>query len=922
MAIHQSQILLTGKDRTGRAFRSFDKRAEKSTRGVESLNRALRTVGAATAAYLSIGAIQQFTSAVITATATQEDAFNKLAAVGGTATAQFVQNYATQRQALTGIGDEVTLQIARISRTILGAVPDEFLTGLISRIQDISTATGEALDGVTRSISEGLAFPEKAISSWEKFGFVLSQQTKDRIRLLVSENKTLEAQLLLLDELNNHASRDSSILARNNLSGAIASVQANFGDLFEGVLDSPALRSFIEELNRVADELSSGGVVGVAQGITSTVFVALTDALQNFDAETFAEAIDTLGNILTKTISILSTATPALLALGGGVIAGQAVSGTASGVTTFFGRIRADAARAQDRVIKNVIDDYNSGKTNNARTGGRVATLQGTYDTTRESRRGGRQYAQGRRDVIRARETAAFAGARRSLRGLAGALFTTTGGVTALVTAFILLQDHIANLYNVTLGAGIEKTDSRNVDRDLGRRSRLSSGGAPNIPGGNRRDGGAQRRADIARGADIRARERAIAEDLFGEGTDFYADAKQPLVIAAEKSRAIAEAEGRLGRSLTRVEESAVLYELRINAATIAVAALSKAVENESVRRGDISVALDFYANNLDTLKAFLITEEKAHERSIAALRGAEDARLKLTAVVGEEVVVKKESINTEKDLNAERRKQLELEKRQTAELEARRQTIQQATQNLQSLNPISAAEQRLSDFDKEFAVGGAGLNERETTTALNTRDALAQSVASLKNASSLARILNTDEAGAVAYASSVGSQFGYAFSSAFYNVLTDRDADFLDDLKKGLNTIFADLALTFGELLLSQIVSATFGIKAPAGGGGGLGALLGGAIVSTLAGVASTALGNIFSGSGSVFGTGPTAGQAPANYGAGTNYPVLNSVTSAQGGGSIVVGVTPAYGAISSAQAGPALSAGLEQQEDLLQSL
>jgi hypothetical protein len=204
-------------------------------------------------------------------------------------------------------------------------------------IADMSTALGTDLQGTTIQVGKALQDPVKGMTALRRVGVDFSQSQQDLVKHLVDTGHTLEAQKLILHELNREFG-GSAKAAGETFPGQLARLQHVFEDVMGSLVGivaaavSPALTELFKIVD-VFDQLRQGGAsfstalggafqtlltdLGVGQPVIdalSTAFSAIGDAIAYIadqisqNSETFKTlAIGfglTLGTVLALSVAV------------------------------------------------------------------------------------------------------------------------------------------------------------------------------------------------------------------------------------------------------------------------------------------------------------------------------------------------------------------------------------------------------------------------------------------------------------------------------------------------------------------------------------------------------------------------------------------------------------------------------------------
>lgn len=210
-------------------------------------------------------------SSSLEAARTQIQAEQKLAAVisatGGAVglTAREISQYASELQAATNFGDELTISAAAVLATFKGIKGDVFKDALASA-QDLSTVMGSDLQTSALQVGKALNDPIKGITALSRAGVSFTEQQKRQIAELQQSGDLLGAQKIILQEL------------QSEFGGAARAMADPWRQLQNVIGDVSELFGFI--LLPAVNELSKGlqGLLGPATG-NAEIFQRIGNAL-------------------------------------------------------------------------------------------------------------------------------------------------------------------------------------------------------------------------------------------------------------------------------------------------------------------------------------------------------------------------------------------------------------------------------------------------------------------------------------------------------------------------------------------------------------------------------------------------------------------------------------------------------------------
>lgn len=275
-----------GMDQAARLAEDRSRRIERSMRGLKT---------AMAGAFAALGGAAIFRE-VIQSTIESENALRQLEqrilSTSGAAqkTARELTAYATELQRASVFDDEaiVNAQTALLSFTnIAGPTFDRTTRAAL----DLSTALGQDLTSAARTLGIALNDPERGLARLARSGIQLDEAQRDLIKSLAESGRVVEAQNLLLSELEERYG-GSAAAAADTFGGALKQVKNAFGDLLEapGGMDDAktALQSFRDllmepETIAAAQSLTTGLVTGVAAA--TNAINDLIEGWQLFGAE-------------------------------------------------------------------------------------------------------------------------------------------------------------------------------------------------------------------------------------------------------------------------------------------------------------------------------------------------------------------------------------------------------------------------------------------------------------------------------------------------------------------------------------------------------------------------------------------------------------------------------------------------------------
>jgi hypothetical protein len=224
-----------------------------------------------------------------------EDKLNKQTAAvikstGGAAnvTAGQVDSMAKSIMDLTGVSDEnvkegenMLLTFTNIKNGV-GAGNDVFNQATDTLI-DMSTALGEDTKNAAIQLGKALNDPIKGVTALQRVGVSFTAQQKDQIKTLVDSGKTLEAQKVILKELNTEFGGSAKAFG-DSTAGSFAKIQNSVEELEKSAAPAvaafvsiiaddavPAIGTFAKVISPLTDNLDA---LGAAGAIIAGIWVA------------------------------------------------------------------------------------------------------------------------------------------------------------------------------------------------------------------------------------------------------------------------------------------------------------------------------------------------------------------------------------------------------------------------------------------------------------------------------------------------------------------------------------------------------------------------------------------------------------------------------------------------------------------------
>jgi hypothetical protein len=244
------------------------------------INSPLKSAGAAFAGVFAVQKATDFISSTVAAARESQKIGRATAAVlkstGGAAgvSAAQVGDYATQLSQVSGIDDEaiqssenLLLSFTNVKNGV-GAGNDIFRQAT-STIVDMSAALGKDTRSSAIQLGKALNDPIRGLATLSRVGVQFSDQQKTQIKTLVKSGRTMDAQKIILGELNKKFGGAAKAAATpvDRLKVSLGNLQEELGGALTPVIDRSAtlLLSFsgLVDRNRLAFGILAGGIAVV-----------------------------------------------------------------------------------------------------------------------------------------------------------------------------------------------------------------------------------------------------------------------------------------------------------------------------------------------------------------------------------------------------------------------------------------------------------------------------------------------------------------------------------------------------------------------------------------------------------------------------------------------------------------------------------
>ena len=144
-----------------------------------------------------------------------------------------LKNYASELQGVTTYGDETTLSMLAVLATFKNIKGDEFKRAT-ELIMDMSVALDQDLKSASIMVGKALNDPISGITAMNRAGIQFTKDQKETIRTLVEENRIMEAQKIIMDEMAGQFGGTAKAAAKT-FGGEMEKLKNEIGDLGEAL---------------------------------------------------------------------------------------------------------------------------------------------------------------------------------------------------------------------------------------------------------------------------------------------------------------------------------------------------------------------------------------------------------------------------------------------------------------------------------------------------------------------------------------------------------------------------------------------------------------------------------------------------------------------------------------------------------------
>jgi hypothetical protein len=218
----------------------FSSDTKRAGRSMDSLASKAKALGGAIGAAFAVGQLKSFAQDAVRAFGVQEQAVKAVEATlrttGGTAgfTSKELQKMASALQEATTSGDEEILKKVTNNLLTFGNIVGPVFERAQAAALDLSAVLGQDLQSSTIQLGKALNDPITGITALSRVGIAFTQQQKDQIKTLVESGKVMEAQGVILQEIEKFYG-DAAEAAAKTTAGQMTQAANAFGDAMEAI---------------------------------------------------------------------------------------------------------------------------------------------------------------------------------------------------------------------------------------------------------------------------------------------------------------------------------------------------------------------------------------------------------------------------------------------------------------------------------------------------------------------------------------------------------------------------------------------------------------------------------------------------------------------------------------------------------------
>lgn len=283
----EAKLIVKFEAETKRLNRELDATKKRLGKFERNTRASLAKVRGHFTGLLSGALLAGFTTAIVRATAKSEAVVKQLeaglASTGGVVGRSLdeLRDKAAELQKVTTFGDEDIIAGQAKLLTFTNIIGEQFDRTTEAAL-DLSTRMDQDLKSSIVQLGKALNDPIANLSALSRSGIQFSTSQKDTIKTLVESNRLMDAQDIILKELERQFG-GSARAARDTFGGALTGLSNAFGDLLESTGGLPEAKRDLEKLTTLlqdpktiaAIDALTSGVIGwlgaLAEGLTDSI---------------------------------------------------------------------------------------------------------------------------------------------------------------------------------------------------------------------------------------------------------------------------------------------------------------------------------------------------------------------------------------------------------------------------------------------------------------------------------------------------------------------------------------------------------------------------------------------------------------------------------------------------------------------------
>jgi len=237
-SVDLAKLVVRMEAQSAKYLKDLDKQKAQTKKWQNSVNKNVGSVAKTFRGLAAAAGVGLLTKKIVSATAKQQNAIAQLAqgwkttgGVVGRSVDEIVAK-AARLQDVSIFGDEQIIEAQSQLITFTNIVEDQFDRATIAAM-DLSTRMGTDLKSSVLQLGKALNDPVTGMTALTRSGVTFTESQKEMVRALVDSGRSVEAQQLMLAELEKQFG-GSAKAARETFGGALSGLSGAFNDLLEG----------------------------------------------------------------------------------------------------------------------------------------------------------------------------------------------------------------------------------------------------------------------------------------------------------------------------------------------------------------------------------------------------------------------------------------------------------------------------------------------------------------------------------------------------------------------------------------------------------------------------------------------------------------------------------------------------------------